>query len=493
LLLLLNMLPWPTQNQPTLGYFKNDYLNDRLNAQRTLSLISLMIPLGLFLLYLIAPHASDSGSEVIVISVSTVVIFIAGGRSYWNWHTPRDDKYQLSCSILDFLSAAAILVSYSLSYNIPMSIALKSPTANIFFIYLASRILLFKGRIMFQTGMIAASTWIGLVLLALYEPGSLGRTSSYVEYLTGFKVLLGAEVERVFQFGILTTVLYSYIYFARRDSTTGFLRRANFTQGILKFLSQNKSITEDEKYALVEIRVTDAVGERSTYDKLFKELANANSFEDISFKRFGRLTLQSAAVWFDYSKSKFSLPEIVENLHLELSVLTVSKLRSKTPVFVIGATHLDSDNKSQNPSYFTDMAIREAIKDNKKYRVFDVELENKIKFKKAIEDNIKHGLQEDLFSVAYQPIVDFMTDKPVGFEALIRLKTSEGEIISPNVFIPVAEELGLIDNITDYLCERVSLEGELIRSFFVTDDLDPYININISPLQLKDVSRCRNY
>ena len=140
---------------------KNDYLSDRLNAQRMLSFVSLSIPLALFLLYIITPHASDSGSSLIVINVSAAVITVAALRFFINWRKPKDNKYQLTGVLLDFLSAAAILIAYALSYEVPISIALKSPTANIFFIYLTSRIVLFHGKIMVQTGAMA----IGLSLI----------------------------------------------------------------------------------------------------------------------------------------------------------------------------------------------------------------------------------------------------------------------------------------------------------------------------------------
>jgi len=113
----------------------------------------------LFLLYIITPHASDSGSSLIVINVSAAVIAIATFRFFINWDKPRDNKYQLSGALLDFLSAAAILIAYALSYDVPISIALKSPTANLFFVYLTSRIVLFHGKIMLQTGAMAIGTW----------------------------------------------------------------------------------------------------------------------------------------------------------------------------------------------------------------------------------------------------------------------------------------------------------------------------------------------
>jgi len=468
---------------------KNDYLDDRLSAQRILSFMSLLIPLGLFLLYLITPHASDSGSSLIVINISAVVIIIAAVRFFLNWTKPRDDKYQLSCALLDFFAAAAILIAYALSYGVPISIALKSPTANIFFIYLTSRIVLFNGRIVIQTGCMAIGTWAALVGLAMLEPQYAGRTSSYIEYLTSFKVLLGAEIERLFQFSIITAILYTYIHFARYDGPTGFLRRSYFLNSVLKFLSQGKRKFSGKTYALIEFRAMDISDSDNTYDRLFKTIPEIASFQGFAFKKMGRLSRQSAAAWIEYSGHEKDFLQIIQNMHQELSDRGISALGTKMPPFVIGGTILDPNSSSHGQLSQTDMAIQEALKENKTALIFDKSLQSKLLFKQNVEQAIKQGLETNLISVAYQPIIDLMTDKPVGFESLVRLTTKTGEKIPPDVFIPIAESSGLIDDITDYLCDCIAREAGEIRDMFLGSDINPYININISPIQLKDISR----
>jgi len=211
-----------------------------------------MIPLGLFCLYLITPHTSDSGSEIILMGISATVILLNAIRLIRNWNTPR---------------AAAILIGYALAYHVPISIALKSPTANIFFIYLTARIVLFNGKMIALTGAMAVGTWTALTLISIYEPGSFGRTSSYIEYLTGFEVLVGAEIERMIQFGIISLMLYLYIFLARHDAQTGFLRRAYFFESLLKFLSQSQNKFSNNSYALIEFRATELTHSNKDYKR----------------------------------------------------------------------------------------------------------------------------------------------------------------------------------------------------------------------------------
>jgi diguanylate cyclase (GGDEF)-like protein/PAS domain S-box-containing protein len=73
----------------------------------------------------------------------------------------------------------------------------------------------------------------------------------------------------------------------------------------------------------------------------------------------------------------------------------------------------------------------------------DTELHARFKLEKIIRDAVLH----DRFELHYQPLFEMLERRLIGFEALIRLPAEDGTLIPPLVFIPVAEELGLIDKI----------------------------------------------
>ena len=485
----LNMVILDYTSGRTQSNVKNDYLNDRLSAQRLLSFISLIIPLTLFILYLALPHASDAGHTNIVINVSAAVVAIAAFRFFYNWKKPRDNAYQISCIVLDFLSAAAILVAYALSYEVPLSIALKSPTANIFFIYLTARVVLFHGKIVLQTGVIASTMWITLVGLAVLDSQYVGRTSSYIEYLTSFKVLIGAEIERLIQFASITAILYTFINIARHDAPTGFLRRPYFLQSTLKFFTQAKHKYSGKTHALIEFRATDITSTERACDQLFKCIPDTPSFKHIRFKRMGRLSYQSAAARIEFKGSNDDLLKLVKNMHKEISQSALEKMGTKMPLFVIGVTILDANLKHHDQLSYPDLAINEALKEGKKVCVFNNDFRAKLELRHKIEQSIKDGLEKRLFSVSYQPIIDLMTGKPVGLEALARLKDQAGDPISPDLFISIAESSGLINDITDYMCDCIARDAAEIKDMFTGQRVQPYININISPIQLKNIER----
>jgi diguanylate cyclase (GGDEF)-like protein len=73
----------------------------------------------------------------------------------------------------------------------------------------------------------------------------------------------------------------------------------------------------------------------------------------------------------------------------------------------------------------------------------DSELRARIELERAIRDAVLH----DRFELHYQPLFEMTDRRLVGFEALIRLPKEDGTLIPPLTFIPVAEDLRLIDKI----------------------------------------------
>ena len=61
-----------------------------------------------------------------------------------------------------------------------------------------------------------------------------------------------------------------------------------------------------------------------------------------------------------------------------------------------------------------------------------------------LEADVRAGVERGEFIAVFQPKVRFDTGELVGAEALARWHRPDGKVVSPGVFIPIAEELGLI-------------------------------------------------
>jgi EAL domain-containing protein (putative c-di-GMP-specific phosphodiesterase class I) len=96
-----------------------------------------------------------------------------------------------------------------------------------------------------------------------------------------------------------------------------------------------------------------------------------------------------------------------------------------------------------------------------------------------IEQGIRYGLDHGQFLPFFEPQVDLATGKIVGFEMLARWNHPLSGIIAPDVFIPVAEEIGAIGCLSEQIIAQALREAA---------SWDPAIKIsvNISPAQLAD-------
>ena len=110
---------------------------------------------------------------------------------------------------------------------------------------------------------------------------------------------------------------------------------------------------------------------------------------------------------------------------------------------------------------------------------FDAGMERALIAQGEIEQGIRFGLENGQFVPFFEPQVDLATGEVVGFEVLARWKHPLSGLIGPDVFIPVAEEIGLIGRLSEQVISEALREA-------VAWDPTIKVSVNISPSQLTD-------
>lgn len=115
------------------------------------------------------------------------------------------------------------------------------------------------------------------------------------------------------------------------------------------------------------------------------------------------------------------------------------------------------------------------------FRFFEKQMNRTIHEKIQMERELRKALESEEFELYYQPQIQLTTGQVVGMEALIRWNHPERGMISPNKFIPIAEETGLIIPINEWVMETACRQTKQL--------LDQYpflsVSVNLSPYEFE--------
>jgi diguanylate cyclase (GGDEF)-like protein/PAS domain S-box-containing protein len=117
-----------------------------------------------------------------------------------------------------------------------------------------------------------------------------------------------------------------------------------------------------------------------------------------------------------------------------------------------------------------------------RHELFDADMHARELDRLGLENDLRHAVNTNDFEVHYQPIVLLGSGRCVGFESLIRW-TRNGKAVSPVTFIPLAEELGIIEPLGTWVLQQACATFADWQRRFPANGLD-YITVNVSSRQL---------
>tara|TARA_R110001592_G_scaffold175308_1_gene414331 strand:+ start:16401 stop:18698 length:2298 start_codon:yes stop_codon:yes gene_type:complete len=130
-----------------------------------------------------------------------------------------------------------------------------------------------------------------------------------------------------------------------------------------------------------------------------------------------------------------------------------------------------------------DMAMYEAKRKSRSIGFYSEELEAKTKQASEIERELSTALKNNELTVFYQPQVDAYSYHVLGIEALLRWNNPTLGFVPPDVFIPVAESSGLINEIGRFVMEQALKDGyEVSKVCNLKHKLRVSVNLSVSQL-----------
>ena len=171
---------------------------------------------------------------------------------------------------------------------------------------------------------------------------------------------------------------------------------------------------------------------------------------------------------------KVSQPLAHDGLALEVTV-SVGVTANVDP-----AGRLDPATDARKLIHRADIAMYHAKKKGKnRYFWFEEPMERELRWRSELESGIKQGVRNGEFVPFYEQQIDLDSGEITGFEMLARWQSPTLGLVKPDVFIPVAEEIGVIAELSESLIDQALAHAT---------EWDPRLSlsVNVSAIQLRD-------
>lgn len=154
----------------------------------------------------------------------------------------------------------------------------------------------------------------------------------------------------------------------------------------------------------------------------------------------------------------------------------------------IGVVVCDGEEGRTGDDLFrdADIAMYEAKRLGRdRYVVFDSEMSKRSSLHFKLSQDLKLAQSRRELSMHYQPFVNLNSGEVLGFEALMRWQHPDEGLVSPEVFIPLAEQSDLVRHLGVFALETATFEGAQWRELSPSVD-GPFIGVNLSARQFHD-------
>ena len=271
-------------------------------------------------------------------------------------------------------------------------------------------------------------------------------------------------------------------YLAYNDALTGLVNRSTFraaldaiadtgpesTPGVLYVdLDGFKPVNDSYGHnagdsLLVEIgqRLRRTVGERDVVARL--------GGDEFAILARSATTTQSASALAE---------KIIEAVNEPFSLEgTVMQISASVGIAFAGRDGLGANALLHN----ADLALYRAKSESKgAFRFYEIEMDEVVRQRRMLENDLREAVRTKSLGLAFQPLIDAETEATTGFEALVRWNHPEQGQIPPDDFIPVAERIGLISQIGQWVlneaCRQATEWPEGLR-----------VAVNLSPQQFRE-------
>ena len=250
---------------------------------------------------------------------------------------------------------------------------------------------------------------------------------------------------------------------ARFDSVTELPNRRCFEEQLALALRRNGGPSDGLTVMFLDLddfkQVNDSLGHR-TGDKLLVEIAGRLSAIIGPRDLVARWGGDEFVILHHHTPGQLETPVVAKRIIDEINRAVVIDGSEVIVGASIGSASAPRDGTSPDALLSkADIALYAAKADGRRvWRAFEPEMDAKIQIRRLIELELRAAVATDGIDVYFQPIVCVATRRIVGFEALARWHSALLGPVSPSEFIPIVEDIGLMEEIGAAVLRR-GLQG----------------------------------
>jgi len=316
-----------------------------------------------------------------------------------------------------------------------------------------------------------------------------------------------SEVPKAFCLKELETIRYSMVQtfqrlesekkelydMARTDLLSGLANRNALKEYVERLIANSQRDNKEFAFLFLDLDnfkdINDSLG-HNVGDELLKKISSMISEAVRSNDFIARVGGDEFVIIVERYHSVVELSVIVERIQKYLAQTWIIQTHPVNIGSSVGIAFYPKDGDNLvSLMKNSDIAMYEAKKNGRaRYHFFTEELNKRVQDSIVLDKEMRKALADREYQLYYQPKVNTKTGAIVGAEALIRW-ISPGGIITPNTFIPLAEENGFIVELGGWVIKEAIKQQRIWRE----KNIDVTISINVSAKQLLEGNFIRDF
>jgi diguanylate cyclase (GGDEF)-like protein/PAS domain S-box-containing protein len=275
-------------------------------------------------------------------------------------------------------------------------------------------------------------------------------------------------------------------YLSFNDEVTGIPNRRYFVREVTNHIINHPN--EEIAFIFIDLDNFKYINDTYGHDvgdlllREFSKIINDMEIEDSLFARYGG----DEFVIAQYNlRNKHEVKAILDNIIKKISKAIIINDKEVFCTLSIGVSIYPIDGKETAILLKrADMAMYIAkVNGKNRYQFFDIGILEILNREFNIEKGLRIAIDNEEIKLLYQPKVKVDTEDVIGFESLVRWHSNELGVVSPNEFIPIAENSGLIIPIGKYIIDE---SFKKCKELTLKTDKKFKMAINLSEVQIRD-------